>query len=250
MEFLKNSGQRIAYSVEKKTLLRTLLILLVAPFLLANKGCERPITWGDPKSDLVSKWAEDHKEIDPDAKCKDCHDDITSTKVKPKSHTPEWIRVHGDFSQIQYGFRKENVCALCHKESDCATCHQQQPPQSHTMFWKLKGHGIMVSQDRSRCMTCHQQGADFCERCHAQTKPTNHLAGFGSPANLHCQSCHAPIDSAGGQGCAVCHNENPSHDSAPPQPDTALHAGDPDCRTCHTPLRHPDNGESCITCHP
>ena len=106
----------------------------------------------------------------------------------------------------------------------------------------------MVSLDRNRCMSCHQQ-VDFCERCHSETRPTSHLASFGAPLNLHCNNCHFPINSAGAQECAVCHRDTPSHAAAPAQPDNALHAAGANCRSCHTPLGHPDNGMACTTCH-
>jgi hypothetical protein len=114
----------------------------------------------------------------------------------------------------------------------------------------LKGHGIAVGLDRGRCMTCHR-GDDFCQRCHSQTQPLDHTAAWGTPSNLHCQSCHFPITSAGGRGCAVCHTAGtPSHNKTPPKPSNALHGPSADCRSCHTPLRHPDNGMACNACHP
>lgn len=222
---------------------------LVTPFLLANKNCQRDITWGDPSQKFVSLWADDHKDIDQDTKCADCHDTFKKRGDKPESHKqPGWIRAHGDYSQIKYGFEGENVCALCHQKADCSSCHQQDPPQDHTFFWKAKGHGLAMGQARDRCMACHE-GVDFCERCHAETKPADHVATWGATQNRHCLNCHFPISSVGGQVCAVCHSATPSHVDAPPQPDNALHGPGALCRDCHTPMRHSDNGESCSTCH-
>src|SRR3989338_5829553 len=183
-------------------------LLIVVPFLMANKQCQRSTTWGDPYTSLSAAWEQDHQDIDKYTTCADCHDGLSKT-VKPKSHDATWIQVHGKYSNLKYGFRSQNVCALCHQESQCATCHQQQQPTDHTAFWRLRGHGLMVGLNRQKCATCHQ--VDFCERCHANTKPLDHTASWGAPAQRHCFGCHAPIDSVKGQKCFVCHQSTPSH---------------------------------------
>lgn len=224
-------------------------LLLLLPFLVGNKGCEqRDATWGNSKN-LVAPWAEDHKNIDAETRCVDCHDDIKSSKSIPKNHTDRWMKDHGGFLWKKYAFRSQNVCSLCHQESWCAKCHQQEPPTDHNQFWRIKGHGLEVGLNRSRCMTCHQ--SDFCERCHSQTQPQNHSGGWGAPTQLHCLNCHYPIQSAGAQNCNVCHTSTPSHTAGTPkQPNNALHAPGANCRSCHLPtLRHPDNGMSCTVCH-
>lgn len=231
--------------MNRTTLIFLLLASLLAPFLLANRSCERSTTWGEK---YFSKWEEDHVDIDKDSKCIDCHDDIKTTKVKPLNHDETWIKEHGKLGSKKQGFKNENVCALCHAEAQCTSCHQQEEPAQHTEFWKQRGHGAFVGLDRSSCMTCHQE-AQFCERCHSQTSPVNHSAAWGTPTNLHCANCHFPVNSAGAQNCKACHSSTPSHDATPPQPDNALHVSGADCRGCHTPLGHPDNGAACTLCH-
>jgi hypothetical protein len=140
------------------------------------------------------------------------------------------------------------MCYFCHQEGDCAQCHLQEAPLNHTAFWRLKGHAVSTSLDRSRCATCHAS-VDFCERCHAETKPMNHIAAWGTPRDNHCLSCHFPLASVGAQTCAVCHTGTPSHQATPSQPNNALHLAGADCRSCHTPLRHQDNGMACTSCH-
>ena len=230
--------------LKKKSLLGLLMLL---PLLMANKQCNRDITWGDVSKDLVAPWAQDHKNIDADTKCADCHDGRT-TKTRPKSHNANWTKEHGSFLWGKYGYRNQNVCTLCHQESQCVKCHQQEQPANHTEFWRLKGHAGMAGMDRSRCAVCHK-GSDFCERCHSQTTPQNHTAGWGSPTNEHCLTCHFPVQSAGAQACNVCHRSTPTHDATPKRPSNALHAPGADCRICHSHLRHPDNGTECIICH-
>lgn len=222
-----------------------LMIVLLMPLLLANKECERSTTWGKK---YFSEWEEDHVDIDEDSKCIDCHDDIKTKKVRPSNHNQNWLTEHGGFSQQKFGFKQENVCSLCHAEAQCTGCHQQEEPRAHTEYWKNRGHGIFVSLDRSACMVCHKE-VSFCERCHDSTRPASHNAIWGTPSNLHCQSCHFPVNSAGAQECAVCHQTTPSHISTPQTPNNALHVTGADCRDCHKPLRHPDNGMDCTVCH-
>ncbi len=229
-----------------KHLHHILLTVLMLPLLLANKDCERSTTWGNK---YFTKWEEDHVDIDKDSKCIDCHDNITSKKVKPKNHDETtWPKEHGDYGQMKYGYKSENVCYLCHAESQCTSCHQQEAPQSHNEFWKQKGHGAFVGLDRNSCKTCHQD-TEFCERCHTSTRPVSHTASWGTTGNNHCNSCHFPLTAVGTQECAVCHKATPSHDLTPAMPNNGLHVTGANCRSCHNPLRHPDNGATCTSCH-
>ncbi|MBI2346882.1 MAG: hypothetical protein HYV03_08440 [Deltaproteobacteria bacterium] len=188
-----------------------------------------------------------HPVLEKGQSCADCHDDERTRETRPADHTAAWPREHGGWIK-RYGFRSGTTCAICHTEAHCTGCHQQEAPLDHTSFWRLKGHGLAVGLDRGRCSTCHR-GADFCQRCHSETPPTNHSAVWGSPSNQHCNSCHFPLTAVGAQVCAVCHTGTPSHASAPAQPANALHATGANCRSCHSPLRHPDNGMTCTVCH-
>src|SRR3990167_3541695 len=78
------------FEMNLKYIHHILLIFLVLPFLLANEKCERSTTWGNK---YFSKWESDHVDIDKETRCIDCHDDITSQKVKPKNHldTVRWM---------------------------------------------------------------------------------------------------------------------------------------------------------------
>ncbi len=211
------------------------LIVFLLPLLLGNKGCEK-VTYFE------------HPAITQDMECSGCHTDGRTKKTRPPGHDLAWERNHGSWVK-RYGLRQTDKCHLCHNETQCTGCHQREAPRSHTQFWRLRGHGLAVGLDREACFTCHR-GADFCERCHAQTTPLDHTAAWGAPGNRHCLSCHTPIGSAGAQRCVVCHATNPSHALAPAQPTNGLHVAGANCRNCHTPLRHPDNGTSCTACHP
>lgn len=185
-----------------------LIMLLILPLLLANKKCDRATSFGDEK--IFAEWESDHPDFDKSTDCSDCHDG-RSQKSKPKSHLKiDWLRKHGKYANLKYGFNNGNVCYLCHTESQCSKCHLQQAPLNHTEFWKRRGHGAFVGIDRSTCMACHKS-PDFCERCHSTTKPVTHNAAWTGLVNNHCQNCHFPITASDSQKCYVCHKETPSH---------------------------------------
>jgi hypothetical protein len=103
----------------------------------------------------------------------------------------------------------------------------------------------MASIDRTRCMVCHTQ--DSCQQCHESTRPTNHRAGWGTSQQRHCVGCHLPLADT---GCAVCHQDAPSHQLATPLPGD--HNPGMSCRLCHgngVRLPHPDGGHACTACH-
>lgn len=185
-----------------------LILLLMLPLWLANQKCDRSTTFG--KETMYAEWESDHRDIEEDSTCSDCHDGRTP-KSKPKSHLKmDWTRKHGKYANMKYGFNNDNVCYLCHTESECSKCHMQQAPLNHTEFWKRRGHGAFVGIDRSACMACHKS-PDFCERCHSSSKPSSHDATWAGTVNRHCQNCHLPITSSSAQNCYVCHKETPSH---------------------------------------
>ena len=210
-----------------------ILLLLLIPFLGGGKGCERYAGW-------------EHVPIEKGMECATCHDDGRTKQTKPAGHDAAWPKRHGE-AIGRYGLKPASTCLVCHTESKCIACHQQEKPAGHNEYWRLKGHGAMTGLDLSRCLTCHQ--ADFCERCHSQSTPLDHSALWGAPSNRHCLSCHFPLASAGAQRCAACHSGTPSHTAAPAQPSNGLHVPGANCRSCHTPLRHPDSGEACTLCH-
>lgn len=212
-----------------------LIFLVPTLILLGNKGCEQGARF-------------EHIAVSEGMECSACHDDGRTKETRPAWHDLAWGRDHGKWIR-RYGFRAPEKCTLCHAESQCTKCHQQEAPRDHNPYWRLKGHALSVGMDRSRCFACHR-GADFCQRCHSQTQPLGHNAAWGAPSNRHCLSCHYPLTSVGAEGCAVCHAGTPSHAVMPSQPSNALHTVGANCRGCHSPLRHPDNGMTCTTCHP
>jgi hypothetical protein len=180
--------------------------------------------------------------------CEDCHREIRTDRA-PKSHNVGWKRAHGRMASMGDLDPLPKDCALCHNRSDCDTCHRAEAPQDHTNLFRLSGHGIAAAIDRDRCQVCHT--TDSCFLCHQQMKPRNHRGTWGSPFDRHCYSCHLPLEGTDDQGCYVCHKSAPAHAQAPMRPANAPHmtTDSNQCRACHTPAPHPDNGQSCLLCH-
>lgn len=177
--------------------------------------------------------------------CATCHREI-DTDQAPASHAFQWTTLHGD----RWRHPEQTLtdrCDLCHTESTCVQCHRSEQPASHTNAWRERYHGLDAAFDRASCQVCHQD--DSCARCHRSTEPRSHTAGFGSPLNTHCLSCHFPL---GNETCAVCHEATPSHGDATPMPDVPIHDIGFNCRQCHgagASLPHVDDGSACTLCH-
>lgn len=179
--------------------------------------------------------------------CADCHRERRQD-VAPPSHRRDWKREHGVHARFgSLDTVLQGDCAYCHKRNQCLECHKKVEPRDHNEFFRIRGHGLMASNDRNACSACHQP--DMCIRCHASTRPLSHRGSFGSPNDTHCLSCHLPLSKD--QSCAVCHKSTPSHAQAPAR--TARHAPGLNCRQCHgagtASLPHADNGTDCLSCH-
>lgn len=175
--------------------------------------------------------------------CRVCHATL-DRGTAPASHARMWMRRHGECARAGPHGPTADRCSMCHRTETCTLCHQTTAPFDHHGDWRNVPHGVAASMDRSRCRTCH--GSDMCVRCHQETAPRSHAAGWDAPRNNHCYGCHQPLSKSG--GCAVCHRSTPGHDAVPPWP--AWHTPTLNCRSCHAAsLGHPDNGDSCTSCH-
>ena len=186
-----------------------------------------------------------HKEKGVSTDCATCHMYISPTWA-PQDHQQAWERLHGEAARDPI---RGGRCFRCHERTSCDTCHQTQKPSDHVgASWREFGHGAESQLDRSRCATCHR--SDSCMTCHKDSEPRSHNAAWGSPSDRHCLECHVP---GGGmsQNCSVCHGAYSRHSNAPSRPTGPVHASATDCRSCHTGflLRHPDNGDNCLSCH-
>lgn len=179
--------------------------------------------------------------------CSTCHREIRRDR-KPPSHRAGFLRSHGQLAALRRLDPLPAECAICHRDrSSCDGCHSDMAPQSHTNFWRLRGHALMSAVDRESCKVCHRT-SDFCLRCHEEVPPRDHLGSFDAPLNRHCLSCHLPL---GASRCRTCHQGTPGHDQAPQVPGNAQHmTNNPaDCLNCHTPMQHVYNGDNCLLCH-
>ena len=165
-----------------------------------------------------------------DMACTDCHVDL-DPETAPLSHDLNWERRHGT-----YGIEADNACAMCHTEQSCRDCHAETMPESHTLLWKNKTHGIEAGWDRERCQVCHEE--DSCTACHQEVRPVSHNAAW---RKNHCLNCHSSEST--GTGCALCH-EVSGPDSHPNPHDANWETAH--CRSCHngTP-----QGDTCNICH-
>jgi len=177
--------------------------------------------------------------------CTTCHSAITPA-WQPPNHALDWKRLHGRACR-RTDPRPAEDCSLCHEPSTCEQCHRVEPPENHDNFFRLRGHAVVASIDRSTCATCHETAT--CDRCHADTLPLSHKSGFwGSARNVHCLTCHFPLSDS---GCLTCHKATPSHATGPAKP--SWHDAAMNCRSCHgatLPLSHVDDGSNCNLCHP
>lgn len=184
------------------------------------------------------------KDAKEDLSCASCHAEISITS-RPPNHDRNWKKMHGVCSRAGGQVATGNDCSMCHQKDSCTACHMTEAPENHTQHWRMRGHGIASTIDRSRCQTCHS--SDGCDRCHQETAPLSHTGTWDAPQNRHCMGCHVPLAVSSGS-CFVCHKTAPSHDTAPPMP--SWHNPGLNCRSCHAmTLRHPDNGDSCVSCH-
>jgi hypothetical protein len=162
--------------------------------------------------------------------CTLCHVDM-DPDVAPADHEQDWMRRHG-----LLGVLDDAACGACHAEDSCRECHSVMMPSDHNNLWRLKTHGVVSYWDRERCVLCHE--SDACDNCHQTVRPRSHHAGWNK---THCYQCH--IDSAGGGGCAVCHQDGLADGHPNPHP-----AG---YRSRHCDSCHPGTpeAEQCTLCH-
>ena len=185
-----------------------------------------------------------HEQKSAPNECSSCHAQI-DRDWQPADHFMGWMKLHGDAVHAASADQARR-CNLCHTERSCAICHEETPPENHTNYWRMRGHGLVAELSRSGCATCHR--SDTCDRCHRTAQPLSHRgASFGGTLSTHCLTCHFPLK---GEGCAVCHQDTPSHLMATGLPGD--HNPGMNCRQCHgvtAPLPHVDKGDLCVACH-
>jgi hypothetical protein len=191
-----------------------------------------------------------HQKSAPQAnECASCHVRTRRDRMPP-DHAMGWLQKHGREARVGRFDTMPRDCTMCHERSSCDECHRSEKPRNHNSLWRHRGHAAMASIQRENCTVCHT--TDSCALCHQQMTPRNHRGTWGSPFDRHCYGCHLPLGGSSRDGCVVCHKGQPQgHAMAPPRPADPSHAtSDPgQCRTCHVPMPHPDNGQTCLFCH-
>jgi cytochrome c3-like protein len=202
-------------------------------------------SWKSSMGDCVSCHEHDSGAA-PVEDCVACHAEIDQTTL-PANHDGGWTRVHGilTLDGPENPDLPNRNCTLCHQKSACDACHTTELPVGHTEGWRLRGHGFSALLDRRKCATCHNEAS--CDSCHSTVTPKNHRASWGGKTSSHCISCHLPSGSE--DTCNACHRGTPSHQLASIRPGPPHPGPGSDCRSCHIPLNHIDNGQSCTLCH-
>jgi len=170
------------------------------PCLDCHKNQERAKEYRQIRFPGMTECVACHTQRSVSTDCQACHE-YWRKDVVPDFHNDHWLRQHGRFARARF----EEECARCHNEKTfCQDCHMADPPPSHTLFFKNRGHGAIARGDRKMCQACHQQ--DACQECHdpeSGVRPASHLPGYASPPYLHCVQCHFPAGEA--NGCSACH---------------------------------------------
>lgn len=158
-------------------------------------------TYHDVHFPTMQECVQCHQQRQAAHECSTCHL-YWRDNIMPDSHGDQWLLQHGLFAKEQF----ETNCQNCHEEKTyCQDCHMNEPPPSHTIFFRNRGHGFMAKGDRNSCKACHQPEA--CLECHnpeTGVRPASHVAGFAEKPYLHCAQCHFPKGEA--NGCDACHS--------------------------------------------
>ncbi len=191
--------------------------------------------------------------------CKDCHSEISWTKVRFEHERDASFALRGKHAAI--------TCAACHTSPTpiksppvgCIGCHREDDPHKRQLgdgcgqchgeaTWKA---GIRFDHDLTDFPLLGKHAGATCKDCHA-------TAAF-LDASAACVSCHKKEDVHRGRlggDCATCHNPVDwkrwrfDHDTQTGYPLTGKHR-DVTCESCH---RSEVKGEislstRCVSCH-
>ncbi len=186
--------------------------------------CHEGTSKEQPGSVKVQACFDCHSEKIASGKCGDCHG---KDRFLPTNHKPvgKWRKRHGyranvlvfpdrrSWNRVETGHVYD--CSGCHVDDQCRKCHQLNRPDSHTGFWRIRGHGIRGLAERESCAVCHVEM--FCVRCHKTTRPINHVGNWNT---LHGRA----VSQSTAERCWVCH----------PRVISRVRVGNtPECNYCH-----------------
>ena len=200
------------------------LLVLICPQIIRGETAEKPSDDSPSAQETAESALSKAKEMAQERTCIDCHDEA---RFFPSYHKPagKWRKRHGFRvnTMVRPDRKLWNIvepghvydCGACHMDDQCRKCHQLTRPDSHTGFWRIRGHGIKAIAERDSCAYCHVEV--FCVRCHRTTRPINHVGKWRTNHGL-------AVASGGYERCWVCH----------PKRITRVRVGNaPECLPCH-----------------
>jgi hypothetical protein len=132
-----------------------------------------------------------------EAECNACHR-RDERRVKPETHDPSWIDLHGKSTFLFAPNAHGESCTSCHREVGCKACHEVQQPRDHHGLWRVRTHGAAAGWDRDRCKTCHE--TNQCIACHTTTPPPSHQGAWVARHGLMARSKND-------ESCLTCHRQ-------------------------------------------
>lgn len=133
-----------------------------------------------------------------EAECIECHG-RDQRRVKPDTHDPAWIDLHGKSAFLFAPNAHGESCTSCHREVGCKACHEVRQPRDHTGLWRVRTHGSAAGWDRDRCKTCHE--TNQCIACHTTTPPPSHQGAWVAQHGLMARSKND-------ESCLTCHRQS------------------------------------------
>jgi hypothetical protein len=137
--------------------------------------------------------------------CQTCH---TEKKVKPQSHSSEYMHSHGDDAKSKtIKIDASQTCSACHAPVFCQYCHEGDNLDrvTHPLNYAFI-HSMDAAGKERECSACHIERS-FCAECHRQyfIIPHNHVAGWATPYVGGTHVDEARIDL---ENCLACHESN------------------------------------------
>jgi hypothetical protein len=137
--------------------------------------------------------------------CQSCH---IQKKIKPSSHLPNYLHLHGDEAR-SLAVVDQQTCKNCHSVQYCQNCHEGDnlDRTTHPLNYVFT-HSLDARGKERECSVCHTERS-FCVECHSQNMvmPHNHTAGWAnripSDGGRHVAEAQNDLES-----CMSCHEKD------------------------------------------
>ncbi len=180
--------------------------------------------------------------------CQKCHSEFSGNKpnsaMKPVDFQADCTLCHSG----KHAFRHaQEYLSQIMSPRDCKGCHGGRVlpwRQEHTRDDWVQKHGTLALEDGGKCMSCHEYGLNFCQKCHSQ-KPASHKP---RDAWLDHHKLKAKSDT---RACLTCHKTDfckkchlgHTADWRQTHYKMVLSEGQQMCWNCHSQV-------FCSSCHP